>query len=153
MTLHLRPQRCLPLTLAVVLASVPAHAQQRPPQGPPQGAPQGPEPDFGRFLFPPELIIQHQQDIGLRPEQRKAITDAIQQLQARVLELQWSMQDETRKLADLLQASTVREDDALAQVDRVLAVEREIKRAHLATLIRIKNTLTPEQRATLMTFR
>jgi hypothetical protein len=37
----------------------------------------------------------------------------------------------------------------LSQVDNVLTAEREIKRAQVALLIRIKNHLRPEQQAQL----
>src|SRR5919201_2691812 len=123
--------RVLLVAGALASASSAARAQQRPPADSAQ--------DFGRYLFPPELIMQHPQSIGLRPEQRSAITEAIQQLQSKVIELQWRMQDETQKLSELLRPNTVSESDVLSQVDRVLAVEREIKRTHLAALIRIMN--------------
>ena len=112
-----------------------------------------PDNAFAQHVFPPELVMQHQQKIGLRPDQREAITEAIQQLQAKVVELQWRMQDESQKLAEILQRPRVDEGDALAQVDRVLGVEREVKRAHITMLIRIKNILTPEQQAMLRTLR
>ena len=41
------------------------------------------------------------------------------------------------------------EQQALAQLDKVLDAEREIKRLHIGLAIRIKNSLTPEQRAKL----
>jgi Spy/CpxP family protein refolding chaperone len=107
------------------------------------------EPDFGRFLYPPELIMQFQQKIGLRPEQRTTITKAIQQLQSTVVDLQWQMQAEAQKLTEIMQNPSIKEADALAQVDRVLGIEREVKRTHLGTLIRIKNTLDPEQQTAL----
>jgi len=138
-------RKMLPGLLAVVVAAAPLGAQERPPSDSSQ--------DFGRFLFPPELIMKYQQKIALRQEQRTAITQAIQELQSKVVELQWRMQEETQKLSELMQPQTVREADALAQVDRVLAIEREIKRAHLAALIRIKNTLTREQQQTLNSLR
>ena len=37
----------------------------------------------------------------------------------------------------------------LAQVDRILALEREIKKAQISLLVRIKNILTPAQQAKL----
>jgi len=135
----------VPSLFALALAATPLGAQERPPSDSSQ--------DFGRYLFPPELIMKYQQKIALRPEQRTAITEAIQELQSKVVELQWRMQDETQKLSELMQPQTVREADALAQVDRVLAVEREIKRTHLLALIRIKNTLTREQQQTLNSLR
>jgi Spy/CpxP family protein refolding chaperone len=134
--------RILRLALALLaLAAAPIVAQE------------GPERDFGQQLFPPELVMQYQQKIGLRPEQRRAITEAIAQLQSRVVDLQWRMQEETQKLSELLQPARADEAEVLAQVDRVLAIEREVKRAHLAMLVRIKNALTPEQQAALKALR
>ncbi|MBI4541093.1 MAG: periplasmic heavy metal sensor [Gemmatimonadetes bacterium] len=111
------------------------------------------EQEFGRHLFPPELVMQHQQRISLAPEQRGAITSAIQELQAKVVELQWELQAETQKLAELIQQPSLDETAVLAQLDRVLSRERQIKTAHVALLVRIKNTLTREQQAMLKALR
>ena len=93
--------------------------------------------------------MQHQQDIGLRTEQRTSITKAIQEFQNKVVDLQWRMQDQSQRLANLLDKPTVDQAAALAQVDEVLGVEREVKRAHISLLIQIKNTLSAEQQAKL----
>jgi Spy/CpxP family protein refolding chaperone len=127
--------------LLLALAASPAVAQG------------GPEPDFARYLFPPELVMRYQQRIGLRAEQRTTITDAIQQLQSKMINEQWRMQEETQKLGQLLQTTPVSESAVLAQVDRVLSIERDVKRAHMALLVRIKNTLTREQQAALKALR
>jgi RNA polymerase sigma-70 factor (ECF subfamily) len=60
---------------------------------------------------------------------------------------------ESEKLADLLKGDTVDEKAALAQSERVLAAEQEIKQVHLALLIRIKNQLTPAQQKQLRELR
>jgi Spy/CpxP family protein refolding chaperone len=114
---------------------------------------QEPEPEFARHLFPPELVMQHQQSIRLTEEQRTSITQSIRELQLKVVELQWKMQDEAQKLNELVERSRVDEAQTLAQVDRVLGIEREIKRAHMALLVRIKNTLTSEQQSALTAVR
>jgi len=93
--------------------------------------------------------MQHQQDIALRPEQRAVITKAIQEFQTKVVDLQWRMQDQSQRLATLLEKPSVDQAAALAQVDEVLGVEREVKRAHMVLLIQIKNTLSAEQQAKL----
>jgi Spy/CpxP family protein refolding chaperone len=112
-----------------------------------------PEPDFARHVFAPELVMKYQQRIGLRPEQRAAITEAIQRAQSTMVEHQWRMLDEAQKLGDLLQAPTVNESAVLSQVDRVLGIEREVKRAQMGLLVRIKNALTREQQAALRSLR
>jgi Spy/CpxP family protein refolding chaperone len=136
----------LSLVLALTVFAIAAAAQQ-----PTTPQPQPPQPDdpLARVLFPPELVMQHQQDIALRPEQRAVITKAIQDFQTKVVDLQWRMQDQSQRLATLLEKPTVDPVAALAQVDEVLGVEREVKRAHMTLLIQIKNTLSAEQQARL----
>jgi len=114
-----------------------------------QQPPQAPDDPLARVLFPPELVMQHQQDIGLRAEQRAAITKAIQDFQGKVVDLQWRMQEQSQRLASLLEKPAVDQAAALTQVDEVLSVEREVKRAHITLLINIKNTLSAEQQAKL----
>jgi Spy/CpxP family protein refolding chaperone len=131
------------VALMLSTAASEALGQRQPPQ------PEQPEQDFAQHLFPPELIMQFQQKIQLRVEQRTQITQAIQQLQSKVVDLQWQMQAEVQKLNEIIQSPTVNEANALAQVDRVLSIEREVKRTHLGTLIRIKNTLDRTQQTAL----
>ena len=100
-------------------------------------------------LFPPDLIMQHRRAIGLTDEQRDAISQLIQQLQGRVVRLQWELLDEMQQLTETMDAPRVQLDRALDQLDAVLDTEKEIKQAHLEMLVRIKNLLTPEQQATL----
>ncbi|MGH0030429.1 MAG: Spy/CpxP family protein refolding chaperone [Myxococcota bacterium] len=107
------------------------------------------DPPFMRHLFPPELLMRNQHEIGLSDEQRSTITGAIRETQGSVLEIEWAMQDEARKLGELLAAERVDAEAALAQVARVLDLEGQVKRAHMGLLIRIKNTLDPEQRSKL----
>lgn len=100
-------------------------------------------------LFPPELVMAHQQHIGLTDAQRKTITGAITALQSKVVELQWAMTNEQEALVELLDRPIVNEAAALARADHLMELERRVKHEHLATLIRIKNTLKPEQQARL----
>lgn len=135
---------CLVSALAL-FALAPASAQQPGPPAPPQP----PDDPLARVLFPPEVVMQHQQDIALRPEQRTAITKAIQDFQGKVVDLQWRMQEQSQRLAALLDKPVVDQATALAQVDTVLGVEREVKRLHITLLIQIKNTLSAEQQTKL----
>jgi len=63
------------------------------------------------------------------------------------------MSAESEQLETLLRPTSVNEALVLAQIDRVLAVEREIKRAQVGLLVRIKNTLSAEQQAKLAELR
>lgn len=106
------------------------------------------DPLFGT-LFPPELIMQHRRAINLTDEQRDAISQMIQQLQGRVVRLQWELLDEMQQLTETMSAPRVQLDRALDQLNQVLDTERQIKQAHLEMLVRIKNLLTPQQQAAL----
>ena len=132
---------CLVPTFALLALATSWGGAQQPPQAP--------EDPLARVLFPPELVMQHQQDIGLRPDQRATITKAIQDFQSKVVDLQWRMQEQSQRLATLLDKPAVDQTAALAQVDEVLGVEREVKRAHITLLISIKNTLSVDQQAKL----
>lgn len=128
--------------LAVVAVAVMTSAVAAEAQG---SADRSPE----HHLFPPELVMQHQSAIQLQSAQRAEITQAIKDFQGRIVELQWRLQEETEKLDALLEPPAVDQAAALSQVDAVLALERDIKRAHLGLLIQIKNKLTAKQQEQL----
>lgn len=104
---------------------------------------------LARFLFPPDKVLGHAQEIGLDDAQRKSIRSELQTAQSRFLDFQLDMQPETEKMVQLLQEKPVDEAKVLAQADRVMALEREVKKTQLTLLIRIKNLLTPAQQAKL----
>ena len=115
----------------------------------PLAAQQPPEDPLRDVLFPPEAVMQHQQAVGLSDEQKNNLKVEIRQAQLKFTELQWTLQDEMERLVSLLKQTKVDEKQAASQLDKVLAAEREIKRAQLVLLIRIKNSLTPAQQLQL----
>src|SRR5215471_5158867 len=102
-------------------------------------AQQPPEDPMRDVLFPPEMVMQHQQAIGLSDEQKNNLKTEVRQAQLRFTELQWTLQDEMERLLALLRQPRVDEKQSAAQLEKVLTAEREIKRAQLMLLIRIKN--------------
>jgi Spy/CpxP family protein refolding chaperone len=133
------------VTLFLLAASL-ASAQQA-PTPPPAGQP-GPDP-LGQSFFPPELVIQNQQAIGLSDEQKNYLRTEIRDAQLKFTDLQWKLQDEAEKMVELARQPHVDEQQALAQLEKVLSLEREVKRAQITLLVHIKNKLTPEQQAKL----
>ncbi len=124
-------------------------------QGPPLGQ-RGPGPgpdDWGRNFFPPELVMQHQTEIGLQDSQRAALTSAVQQAQGKFMEVQWKLSAEGEKMGRLLQGTQVDETQVLEEVDRILTLEREIKKGQISLMVRIKNSLTAAQQAKLAEIR
>ena len=112
-------------------------------------AQQKPDDPIGDNFFAPELVIQHQQAIGLTDDQKNFIKTEIRKVQTEATDLQWQLQDEVEKMVSLLKQGQVDEQQVLAQLDKVLSFEREIKRMQFTLLIRIKNRLTPEQQMRL----
>ena len=104
---------------------------------------------IGEAFFPPELVMQHQQSIGLTDQQKTFLKTELRKAQTRFTELQWQLSDESEKLVTLVKQEPADEPAVLAQLDKVLNAEREIKRTQLSLAIQIRNNLTPEQRARL----
>ena len=100
-------------------------------------------------LFPPELVMEHQSEIGLTEDQRNALMAKIQKAHSRLGDLQQRLQREVEALAALLKKDEADEQSVLGQLDKVLNEEREIKRAQLALVLGIKNKLTIEQQVKL----
>jgi len=120
------------------------------------GAVRAQQPDqdlIGQSFFAPELVIQHQEAIGLSAEQKEYFKAEIRQAQLKFTELQWSLQDEMEKLVALVKQAHVDEQQVLAQLEKLLAAEREVKRQQVTLLVRIKNKLTPEQQGKLSELR
>jgi Spy/CpxP family protein refolding chaperone len=140
------------LALAFVLSAASLSAQGAPPGQRAPGPGPGPD-DWGRSFFPPELVMQHQSEIGLQDSQRTALTSALSQAQAKFTDVQWKLSAEGEKMGRLLKGAQVDEAQVLEEVDRILALEREMKRTQISLMVRIKNTLTPAQQAKLAELR
>jgi Spy/CpxP family protein refolding chaperone len=132
------------LLIAILFLGATAAAQNPPPTG---------TDEIAQSLFAPDLILKYRQDIGLDDAQSKSLKELVQKAQSRFLDLQWDLQSETGKLAQLLRAPRIDENAAISQADRVLGMEREVKKAQLSLLVRIKNLLTPAQQDQLVELR
>ena len=128
------------VVLTVVLAIARPSAQQH-------------DDPIARHLFPPDLLMKYQREIGLSESQRKTMLEAIAKSQTRFVELQWDSQGESEKLAQLLQVRPLDEAAVLAQADRLMALERDVKKTHLSLLIRLKNLLSESQQRKLAELR
>ena len=136
--------------LSVVLLLGGAAASHAQGPGPPKFM--GP-PMFLDQLFVPELIMRYQDDIALTNQQREAITEAMGETQKQLVDLQWQFESASKKLTDTLGAPAIDETAALAVADKVMNLELQMKRTHLALLIRIKKILTPSQQTKLRELR
>ena len=154
------------LAIAIVFAAalllVTVVAAQEPPQAPqspqaPRGAdtvpnhphPPGPPDPLDHLMFPPDMIMGHARQLNLTDEQKAYMRAEIQKTTTTFQELQWKLQDQAELLHETMKSSSVNEQQALAQLDKVLDIEREIKRLHIGLAVRLKNRLTPEQQEQL----
>jgi TonB-dependent SusC/RagA subfamily outer membrane receptor len=127
-------KHALLLLALATLGAVPAAAQEDP---------------LARYLYAPEFVFDHQQALGLTDPVRQKIQDAVIEAQRIFVGLQFVMSRETETLKSLLRAGSVDEASVLKQIDQLLGIERELKRTQLSLLIKIKNTLSPEQQKLL----
>jgi hypothetical protein len=108
---------------------------------------------LGRLFFPPELVMSNQDAIGLTSAQRSSIQTAMKDAQGLFVDTQFKLSSEMEKLKALVGSTPTDEAKVLEEIDRVLALEREVKRAQLSLMIRIKNQLSDQQRAMLTSLR
>ena len=129
-----------------------AKAQQPPP--PPDGPmgsdsrPPGGD-KIGRVFFPPELVMRNQKTISLTPDQQTVIRELMRQAMPRFTELQWQLSAEEETLESLVRADSPDEKQILAQFDKLMLVESELKRVRFALLVRLKALLTGPQQQKL----
>ncbi|MFN2576500.1 MAG: Spy/CpxP family protein refolding chaperone [Pyrinomonadaceae bacterium] len=141
------------LSSCAFVAAQPAPAGDGPGQQMQQPMPPPPDDPFADAMFPPEMIMQHARELNLTPEQKTFMRDEIQKTTTRFNDLQWQLQDAMEALHETMKANQVNEQQALAQLNKVLDAERDIKTLHMGMAIRIKNKLTPEQQMKLQTMR
>ena len=112
-----------------------------------------PQPDPLRdALTPPDVALKHAQALGLSDGQMRTIqTDAVD-AQSKFVRVQWQLKEASDKLLSLLKESRIDQSRALAQLDNVLHLEREVKRIQLGLMIAVKNTLTAQQQAAARQF-
>lgn len=135
----------LGLTLAAGVATA---DMERGRAGGPGMMPPGPPP-FLRQVFPPKMVMEHQRELELRPEQIAAIKQAMNETQTQLNDLQWQLDAESETLNRMLEPARVELAAVLAQLDRVTGLEQQLKRANFGLLVRIKNELDAEQQAKL----
>lgn len=136
-----------------------APASRPEPQAPQAAGPHGPVPapaapdPIAENLFPPELVMQYRRELALSDEQKAFIRDESIAASTRFNQLQWQMQDEVEKMTSLMKATNIDEQKVITELDKILEIEREVKRTQLRLSVRIKNKLNPEQQMKLQEFR
>lgn len=102
-------------------------------------------PSFMKELYPPQLIMRNQFEIGIDDAQRQAILTSTRDARNAIEPIQWDLQREQQQLTRLLSSDRVDESALLAQAEKVMELEKRMKTQNLLLLVKIKNQLTPEQ--------
>jgi len=129
-----------------------ADNMRHPPNGPdgPGNMQHPPNPDpLAHLMFPPDMIMGHTRELNLTDDQKTYMRTEIQKTMTSFQDLQWKLQDQMELLHETMKSTSVNEQQALAQLEKVLDIERDIKRLHFGLAVRLKNRLTPEQQEQL----
>lgn len=117
------------------------------------GAPATAEGPIEARLFPPELAMEHQDELAITPEQKQMLMTETEHGHSEVLHAQWELEAEKEKLVKLLDPDQVDEKKTQAAAARLMDKETKVKAAYLTMLVRVKNILTTEQKAKLRDLR
>ena len=105
------------------------------------------------YFYPPELVMRYQNDIQLRQEQRETILGAMDEAQKKFNHVQWDLQNAMSLFHGLLAQPAIDEQKALDQLDKVLDLERQVKKTQVTLMMKIKNALTGDQKEKLKSLR
>lgn len=100
---------------------------------------------FKGKLFPPNVILEHQDALGLSKEQFTAIRAAVVEVQANVAEHEWDLREAYQRVLAALDETPIDERKVLANVEKALLAENEVKKLQVAMLIELRNLLSAEQ--------
>jgi Spy/CpxP family protein refolding chaperone len=104
---------------------------------------------YSQYFFAPEVVMRNQLGISLTDDQRAKIIREMADAQAKFTELQWTLSGEEEKLLNLIRQPSPPEQAVMAQMDRILGMEHNLKRTQMTLLVRVKNLLTAEQQESL----
>ena len=104
---------------------------------------------FKGKLFPPNVILEHQSELGLSKEQFTEIRKTVVELQGSIAEHEWDVREAYQNIMAELDKSPIDQDTVLEHVGAALRAENEVKKLQVAMLVKLKNLLTSEQIAYL----
>lgn len=100
-----------------------------------------------------EFLERHAEQLGLEPAQSEAISQLIEQSREQGESLREQVHELRGGLRELLQADVPDAAAVMAQADALGAVETDLNKLRLSTMMGIHAQLTPEQRAQLKELR
>jgi TonB-dependent SusC/RagA subfamily outer membrane receptor len=104
---------------------------------------------FQQKLYSPGLVLKYREEAGLSAEQVEKVKNIYNTELPAYNNKKWDLDASMAKLEQIISQSNVDTKAANAQLEKSLALETDIKKMKLATLLKIKNILTPAQQAKL----
>lgn len=126
---------CVPLLACLAFAGAAAEGQERDV--------------FKGKLFPPNVILERQAELGLDKAQFTAIRAAVVAAQGDIAEHEWDLRTAYQNVLAELDKVPVDAERVLGYVEQALAAENEVKKRQVAMLIELRNLLSEEQFAML----
>jgi Spy/CpxP family protein refolding chaperone len=104
-------------------------------------------------LFPPDLILQNGESIGLSDEKRQEVLTRIEKAQPRFQEREQALHKERDAMLKLLDQEGSNEAALLKKLDQLIDCERELRREQFRLMLSLRGMLTVQQQATLKELR
>lgn len=100
----------------------------------------------GHFTNPGH-ILRAADELELSDDQRGEIRTLMEQNRATIKPVREQLQEEGKRLKEMMADSALERGEVLAQLDRVLALEGQVKRQRAEAFLDIRDVLTADQRA------
>ena len=100
---------------------------------------------FKGKLFPPNIILEHKDELGLTKQQFTDVRKAVVEVQSGVAEHEWDMAEAYTAMMAELDKSPIDETSVLSHAESALRAENEVKKKQISMLVKLRNLLTEEQ--------
>ncbi|MBT1696668.1 hypothetical protein KK083_07275 [Fulvivirgaceae bacterium PWU4] len=104
---------------------------------------------FQQKLYAPDLVLKYREEASLSADQVEKIKSIYNGELAAYNSKKWDLDAMMVKLEQLISVSKVDSKAAMAQLEKSLVLEAEIKKMKLDMLLKVKNLLTPAQQEKL----
>jgi len=104
-------------------------------------------------FIPPRLLLKHADALGLTADQKSKLKRVMRETHAEVGDAQFDLREESYVLMQMLDDPKATDAKILAQADKVMQLEQQVKRRHMKMLLEVRRILTPEQLAKVEKFK
>ena len=115
----------------------------------PAVAADGKDEPFRGKLFPPNVILEHKDQLNLTKQQFTEIRAAVVEVQSGVAEHEWDMAEAYQAMMTELDRETIDQAVVLEHATVALRAENEVKKKQISMLVKLRNLLNNEQVAYL----